>query len=183
MDATDYELIEMCLSGKQEAFEEIISRYKKLVSNVIYNLSINRSDVSDLSQETFLRVYKSIHSYNPDYKFATWLIKITTNVCLDWLRQKKNHSISMEDFSETPDDQSNPESEYIENEELRILRQAIKELPEKYRIPVILFHQQRLSYKEIEKILKQPETIIKNRLYRGRIMLRKKLQSQKKEVQ
>lgn len=183
MNGTDVELIEMCLGGNDEAFSEIITRYKKLVFNVIYNLSVNKSDVSDISQEVFLKVYRSLKSYNPQYKFATWLIKITTNVSIDWLRQKKNNHLSVDDITETSDDESNPEDQFIDKEELKQLRKAISELPEMYRVPVVLFHQQHMSYREIEKVINEPQTIVKNRLYRGRHMLKEKLQSYKEEVQ
>ncbi len=181
MDAADHELIKKCLSGQQDAFAGLVTRYKKLVYNVIYNCTGSRGDAGDLSQEVFLRVYRSLNRYNPDYKFATWVIKITTNVCLDWLGQNKNESVPAEALTGVRDSRSNPEEQYMEKEELGRIRKAISELPEKYRIPVVLFHQQGLPYKELEEILNQPESIIKNRLYRARLMLREKL-SPEREV-
>jgi RNA polymerase sigma factor (sigma-70 family) len=178
LDVTDYELVKTCLSGQQHAFSEIVARYKKLVNNIIYNLNGGTSEASDLSQEVFLRIYKSLHRYNPDFRFATWVIKITTNVCLDLLRRKKHEPEPVEYHPEAFDSRSNPEEHYMEKEELRRIRQAIRELPEKYRTPVVLFHQQGLSYKELEEVLNQPETIIKNRLYRARLMLRDRLCSE-----
>lgn len=175
MEATDYDLIKSCLSGRQDAFAGIVTRYKKLVYNVIYNYTGSSSEAGDLSQEVFLRVYRSLDSFNPDYKFATWVIKITANVCIDWLNRNRNESVPAEALTEVRDCRSNPEEQYMEKEELGRIRKAIRELPDKYRIPVVLFHQQGLSYKELGKILNQPETIIKNRLYRARLMLRENL--------
>jgi RNA polymerase sigma factor (sigma-70 family) len=178
LEASDYELIKTCLSGRQDAFAVIVTRYKKLVYNVIYNCTGGHGEADDLSQEVFLRVYRSLNRFNPDYRFATWVIKIATNVCLDWLHRNKNEPAPAEALTGVRDNRSNPEEQYMqymEHEELGRIRKAMRELPEKYRIPVVLFHQQGLSYKELEEILNQPETIIKNRLYRARLMMKEKL--------
>ncbi len=181
LEEADYDLIKKCLSGQQDAFAGLVTRYKKLVYNVIYNCTGSQGDAGDLSQEVFLRVYRSLNRYNPDYKFATWVIKITTNVCLDWLDRNKNVSVPTEALTDVRDSRSSPEEQYMEKEELGRIRKAISRLPEKYRLPVALFHQQGLTYKELEEILNQPESIIKNRLYRARLMLREILCS-KREV-
>lgn len=175
MEASDYELINTCLSGRQDAFAVLVTRYKKLVYNVIYNCTGGHGEADDLSQEVFLRAYRSLNRFNPDYRFATWVIKIATNVCRDWLHRKKHEPATAEGLAGVRDIRSDPEERYMEHEELGRIRKAISELPEKYRIPVVLFHQQGLSYKELEEILQQPETIIKNRLYRARLMMKEKL--------
>ena len=135
----------------------------------------NSPDVSDLFQEVFLKVYKSLASYNPHYQFSTWVVKIATNVCLDRLRQKRTEQVPMEDIEEVVDNRLNPEDHYLAGERLERIRQAVQELPEDYRVPVILFHQQGLSYEALVKITGQPVTIVKNRLYRARLMLKDKL--------
>lgn len=175
METADYELIKSCLSGQKEAFKEIVTGYKKLVYNVIYNCIGRNSEASDLSQEAFIRVYRSLGSYNPEYRFATWLIKITINVCRDWITRNKNAPALWDAANEVRDSRSGPEEDFINRDELTRVRKAVSELPEKYRLPVVLFHQQGLSYKELEKVLGQPESIIKNRLYRARLMLRNQL--------
>ena len=181
VEASDYELIESCLSGRQEAFAGLVTRYKKLVYNVIYNCTGGR-EADDLSQEIFLRIYRSLNRFNPEYKFATWVIKIATNVCFDWSRRNKHETAPAEALAGVSDGRSNPEERFMENEELGRIRKAIRELPEKYRMPVVLFHQQGLSYKELEKILNQPESIIKNRLYRARLMMREALRSEGEKI-
>ncbi len=182
METADYELIKTCLSGHQDAFAVIVTRYKKLVYNVIYNCTGGHRETDDLSQEVFLKVYKSLGRYNPDYKFATWVMKITTNVCIDWFGRNKNESVTSDALTQVSDSRSNPEEQYLRNEDLGWIRKAISGLPEKYRIPVVLFHQQGLSYKELEEILNQPETVIKNRLYRARLMLRDVLSPERGEI-
>jgi RNA polymerase sigma factor (sigma-70 family) len=81
----------------------------------------------------------------------------------------------MEEIEEVGDDRPNPEDQYLARERMEQIRKAVQELPEEYRIPVILFHQQGLSYETMVEVLGQPMTIIKNRLYRARLMLRDRL--------
>jgi RNA polymerase sigma factor (sigma-70 family) len=180
-ELTDYELVRICLSGKRDTFSEVVRRYKRLVYGVIYNFMGNSPDASDLFQEVFLKVYKSLASYNPDYQFSTWTVKIATNVCLDRLRQKRTEQVPIEDIEEVADDRLNPEDRYLVQERLERIRQAVRELPEDYRVPVVLFHQQGLSYEALVEITGQPVTIVKNRLYRARLMLRDKLNPDKKK--
>lgn len=180
LEVTDYELVQKCLSGNQGSFAEIVARYKKLIYNVVYNFIGNSPDLKDLFQEVFLRVYKSLANYNPDYQFSTWVVKIAANVCLDQLRRKRAEQMTMEDITEVSDNRPNPEDQYLAQERLEKIRKAVQELPEDYRILVILFHQQELSYEAMGQILDQPITIIKNRLYRARLMLRDKLSVDKK---
>lgn len=180
LDATDYEIIELCLAGQTDAFSEIVTRYKGLVRKVIQNVINNESELSDLSQEVFLRIYRSLDRYKPNYRLATWIMRITTNVCRDWLRRQKSEPPAMENYLEASDTRSNPEEQHLENEDLRRIREAIDRLPDKYRIPLALFHRQGLSYRELEEVLNEPASIIKNRLYRARLLLRKEFCS--KEV-
>jgi RNA polymerase sigma-70 factor (ECF subfamily) len=175
LEQTDYELIRICLSGKRDIFSELVTRYKRLVYATIYNFIGNSPEVSDLFQEVFLKVYKSLATYNPDYKFSTWVVKIATNTCFDRLRQKRDEQLPVEDIEEVADNRLNPEDHCLAGERLERIRQAVQELPEDYRVPVILFHQQGLSYEALVKITGQPVTIVKNRLYRARLMLKDKL--------
>ena len=83
LELTDYEIIQKCLSGQQQYFEELVTRYKKLIFSVVYNMINDKEEVSDISQEVFIRIYKALDRYNPEYKFSTWAVRITTNLCLD----------------------------------------------------------------------------------------------------
>ena len=181
LEVTDYELIKICLSGKRDTFSEIVTRYKRLVYATIYNFIGNSPDVNDLFQEVFLRVYKSLASYNPQYQFSTWTVKIATNVCLDRLRQKRAEQMPIDDMEEVVDNKLNPEDHYLAEERLERIRRAVQELPEDYRVPVILFHQQGLSYEALVEITGQPVTVVKNRLYRARLMLKDKLNPDKEK--
>lgn len=181
METSDYQLVQQCLSGNDKAFEELVVRYKKLVYSVVYNMISDKEEINDISQEVFLRIYRSLSKYNPQFKFSTWTVKITTNLCLDILRKKKIDSSPIEEIESLSTEKDTPEVKYMANEKSRIIRQAIEELPEKYRVPIILFHQNGISYEEMTQILKEPMTIVKNRLYRARLMLREKLSQYRKE--
>ena len=175
LETTDYELIKECLSGNRDIFAKIVARYKRLIYNTIHNFIGNSQDTNDLFQEVFLKIYRSLADYSPDYRFSTWAVRITTNLCLDRLRQKRPEQIILDDIAEVRDNRLNPEECYLAQEQQEKIRKAIEALPEEYRVPVILFHQQEFSYEEMSEILGQPMTIIKNRLYRARLMLRDSL--------
>jgi RNA polymerase sigma factor (sigma-70 family) len=181
LELTDYELIQKCLAGQNEYFEELVTRYKRLVFSVVYNMINDKEEVSDISQEVFLRIYKALDRYNPEYKFSTWAVRIATNLCLDIYRKKKVDSMPIEEIEDFSDGMDTPESSYIQKERAERIRSAIQSLPEKYRTPIILFHQNGLSYEEITKVLGEPMTIVKNRLYRARLLLRKALMPDRKE--
>ncbi len=181
MELTDNELIQKCLAGQQQYFEELVTRYKKLIFSVVYNMINDKEEVSDISQEVFIRIYKALDRYNPEFKFSTWAVRITTNLCLDIHRKKKVDSTPIEEIEDFSDGIDTPEASYIQKERSERIRKAIQSLPEKYRTPIILFHQNGLSYEEMTKVLGEPMTIIKNRLYRARLMLREALMPDRKE--
>ena len=181
MELTDYDIIKRILSGEQELFSELVTRYKRLVYSVVYNMLNDQQEVNDVSQEVFIRIYQSLGRYNPEFKFSTWTVKIATNLCLDILRKRKVESLPMDDITETASSMDTPEARYLKKERSKRIRDAIEELPEKYRLPVILFHQNGMSYEEMMKALDEPMTIIKNRLYRARLMLRDKLSKYREE--
>lgn len=181
MEVSDTDLIQKCLAGDQDAFYELVVRYKKLIYSVVYNMIHDKQEVNDISQEVFIRIYKSLDRYNPEYKFSTWSVKIATNLCLDILRKKKIDSVSIDEIAGVSSKADTPEIKYIKKEKSQIIREAVASLPEKYRVPIVLFHQNGLSYEEMAKVLNEPMTIIKNRLYRARLLLREKLSGDRKE--
>lgn len=174
---SDYDLIQNCLKGEQDSFAELVARYKRLIYSVVCKFIADREEADDVSQEIFLRIYKSLGSYNPQYKFSTWSVKIATNMCLDVLRKKKINSVPMEEIEAITSDEDTPEKRFISREKSREIQKAIDSLPEKYRTPIILYHHKGVSYKEMTQMLKQPMSVIKNRIYRARLMLRDSLLS------
>ena len=181
LGSTDQELVKQCLTGNEEAFAEIVGRYKRLIYSVVYNMIGDREQSYDISQEAFVRIYKALDRYNPEYKFSTWAVKIATNLCLDILRKKKPDLVPIEEVENVSNCFETPETMYMKKERNEKIKKAIAELPDKYRIPIILFHQGGLSYEEMTKVLGQPVSIVKNRLYRARLMLKNRLMGEYKE--
>ena len=93
----DYELINRILSGDNDAFGEIVSRYKNLVYSVILRMINDYEEANDISQEVFIKVYKNLGKYQPEYKFSTWIMRITTNHVIDFLRKKKQETVNIDE--------------------------------------------------------------------------------------
>lgn len=175
------ELVQKCLGGERQAFELLVEKYKRLVYSVAMNMFKDKEDIYDVSQEIFLKIYKSLDKYNGEFKLSTWIVRISTNHCLDILRKKRPQTVPLEKVAEISRKKDTPEEKYIAQEEKRELREAIDNLPEKYKLLIVLFHKQGLSYNEIVEITGEPISIVKNRLFRARQMLKESLASDKKE--
>ena len=172
---TDYELIEKCLNGEKEYFSEIISRYKNLIYSIVLKSINNKEDSNDLSQEIFIKIYKNLDKYSPNFKFSTWITKVSVNHIIDYNRKQKYEIVSIEDMEHKLSLRGNPEENFIEKEELEYINFLIDNLPEIYKTPLILYHKKGLSYQEISDITKEPLSKVKNRIFRGRKMLKDEL--------
>lgn len=181
MDASDIEIINQCIGGNVQVFEHLVNRYKKLVFNTAYRMMGNREEAEDVTQEAFIRIYNSLARYNPEFKFSTWALKITTNLCLDNLRKRKGESVPIDEQFNLCDEGLTPEEQYLRRENQQMVLEAINKLPEKYKEFIILFHHRNLSYQEIMDITGESLTIVKNRLYRARQMLKEYLMYADKE--
>lgn len=172
-------IIKKAWEGDLEAFSHLVNSYKKVVFNVCLRMLFTREEAEDAAQETFIKVYKAIRTYNGQSKFSTWILKIASNTCIDIIRKKRMQTVPIEDY-EIRDDRS-PEESYIKLEQRKAVENAVKKLPEKYRIMIIYFHFMNLSYQEICDLTGEPMTIVKNRLYRARLMLKDKLYEKEEE--
>ena len=176
---TDYELITEVLGGLDDSFTELVNRYKNLVYSVIFRQIKDKELANDYAQDVFLKVYKNLKSYSPDFKFSTWVMRIAGNHIIDMHRKKKLHEVSYEEHSESIERSSkteiSAEGEFFRQEEARRIEKIVAGLPEMYKVPVVLYHGQGLSYQEIAESLGEPLSKVKNRIFRGRKMLRNKL--------
>jgi len=180
VEKTDYELCMAVAEGQHAAFDELLNRYKNLVYSVVLRMVNDREDANDQAQEVFIKIYKNIEKYRPDYKFSTWVIKIATNHVIDFRRRTKNEAQVA--YLEATDDvpvgiEQSPEDTYIAKEQTETLAHMIEELPEMYRLPIVLYHQQGLSYQEISEIVDEPMSKVKNRIFRARKLLKESLLS------
>lgn len=177
---TDLDLINNCLAGNQDSFTELVDRYKNLVYSIIYRQTNNPDDASDIAQEVFLKVYKNLASYTPEFKFSTWIMRITGNHIIDQHRKKKFETVSFEAYTEeggVAGVAQSPEAEYLKREQTQRINKILTGLPEIYKIPVVLYHQRGLSYQEIADHTGEPISKIKNRIFRGRKLLKELLTS------
>ncbi len=178
---TDEALVNLIVQGDKAAFSELIVRYEKQIYSLAYRLTNNPDDAQDLAQEAFCKIYLVINKYDKERPFFPWMYKVASNVCYSSLRSEKNkdHEVSMEniiDFSPLVlERETHPEEALMIKETQGMVQQAIAELPEKYRIPIVLKYLEELSYKNIAEILDLPVTTIETRLYRGKILLQKRL--------
>ena len=170
-------------NGDRDAFIELVILYQEKIYQLAYRMLANRHEAEDVVQETFLRVFKNLHSYDPNLKFSTWIYRIGTNLCIDRLRKKKvTYSLDVDPdgeglngYSQLPSDEPNPETQVLISETQEKIQQAISELPEKYKSVVLLYYFHDFSLQEIAGILNMPATTIKTRLHRARDYLRKKI--------
>ncbi len=171
----DYEIVRQCIEGNTEAFAELVERYQRLIYSVAFNYLKDTGRAEDAVQETFTKAYINLRSYNPDFKFSTWVTKIAYHTCIDILR-KQRELTPLEDALEVADKGITPEETVLFRDSKRKLEQLINHLEPKYRQPLMLYHLSGLKYEEIAKVLKIPISLVKNRIFRARKMLKEALQ-------
>lgn len=171
---TDLQLIEDCLAGQQEAFAELVARYKNLVYSIILRMTKDKEEANDLAQDVFLKMYKNLASYSSEFKFSTWTMRITSNHVIDFHRKKKQETVPLEDVSAViaADTEDAPESVVLRREERDRIQRIVDDLPGMYKIPIVLYHQHGMSYQEIADEIGEPLSKVKNRIFRGRKLLR-----------
>ncbi|MCL2498713.1 MAG: sigma-70 family RNA polymerase sigma factor [Defluviitaleaceae bacterium] len=175
---TDMDLIEACLGGNQDSFTELVNRYKNLVYSIILRQTRDTEEANDLAQDVFLKVYRNLKSYTPAFKFSTWVMRITGNHIIDQHRKKKAETVPFEPHMAEGAGmatEASPESLYLRREQTERINRIIADLPEMYRVPVVLYHQQDKSYQEISDIIDEPLSKVKNRIFRGRKLLKEML--------
>ena len=179
MVKTDYDLVQGAMDGNEADFEELVKRYKNLVYSVVLRMVTDAEDANDIAQEVFIKVYRNLSKYSPEYKFSTWIIRIATNTVIDFRRKKKQEFVSIDEMETELPDSATPESTYVNTEAKSEIMDAINSLPDMYKIPIVLFHLEGLSYQEISSVLGVSMSKIKNRIYRGRKLLKEAIESKK----
>lgn len=170
----DFLIIAAFLNGEEKAFKQLITRHKEKVRNLIFLTLGNTDYVDDIAQEVFITVFRNLNKFRFESLFTTWLYRITVNKCKDHVRKMKIRSI-VSYFKE--DEENNYPVETINQnfDTNKILRDAIAELPEKLKTPLILKDIDGLSYKEIAETVKCEVGTVKSRIFRARETLRIKL--------
>lgn len=182
----DAELIRRAVEGDQRAFSQLRQKYYPTIAGLIRRMMRNSDDVDDLIQETFVKAFNAIATFNHDYAFSTWLYRIASNHCIDFLRKKRLKTFSIDQPLETSDGELQyeisdstwlPDADMHNREKTALLQTAIQELPDKYRKVIELRHTEELDYQEIANQLNLPLGTVKAHLFRAREMLYKKLKN------
>ncbi|MFY9688353.1 MAG: RNA polymerase sigma factor [Candidatus Acidiferrales bacterium] len=180
---SDAQLIQSCLRGDGPAWEELVRRHTRRVYNLCYRFTGNGAAAEDLSQEVFLRVYRTLGSYQAVYgAFPTWLTSVTRNLLVDHYRRTRRDRLTdsiddaMPQLEETHSPVRSPDKMALAAELSEQLQQGLARLSPELREAVILRDLQELEYAEIRVILQVPEGTVKSRINRGRIELARVLE-------
>jgi RNA polymerase sigma-70 factor (ECF subfamily) len=181
-DAEDVRLMQLISRGDTAALEKLIERHQTLVLGTVARMLGSNSEVDDIAQQVFVRVWKSAARYVPRAKFTTWLLKITRNLVFNELRRSKRHAhVPMQTEPEAEDipikDEAvqTPDASLLEAELQQAIESAITELPESQRMAVVLRRYEDLSYEQIADILDLSVPAVKSLLFRARTELRARL--------
>jgi len=176
----DYKLVKDAIDGDQKAYAELMERYRDAIYFMLLKMVNNKIDAEDLTIEAFGKAFRYLPQYSPSFAFSTWLFKIASNNCIDYLRKKKNDTISIDvpndiiDQDQSmplPSDTPDPEEVLIKEQKLNIMRNIVEKLKPRYRSLVELRYFKEYSYEEISKELDLPIGTIKAQLFRARELL------------
>ena len=179
---TDRELVARAGAGDQEAFEQLVRDNQNRVYSLAVRLVGDREEAADLAQEAFLKAWQGLSSFQGESSFATWIYRLTTNVCIDYLRRKKRRqevepAVSLDDedsgWAEPADAGQDPQRKLEEAERSRALSRGLERLPEHQRQVLVMRELSGLSYQEIGAATGLDLGTVKSRIARARLALRK----------
>jgi RNA polymerase sigma factor (sigma-70 family) len=179
---SDTELVEMVLTGKQDAFAVLVERYKDAVQNLAYRMLSNVTEAEDVTQEVFVRAYTQLATYKPAHKFSTWLLSIASHLAIDQLRRRRFLALPLEDvpFLEWITDLgAGPEQSALAGEQQDEIQAYLQRLHSKYRAVIVLRYWYDLSYEEISTALNLTPALVKARLHRARELLARYMKENK----
>lgn len=173
--------IEQALKGDRVAFGHLVQAYERPVYNLTYRMLGDSAEAEDAAQETFLRAYTKLATYQPDRKFVNWLLSIASHYCIDCLRRRSRApNVSLDGPLPPQWMASNgpqPDQVASRKQERDRIRESLDSLPADYRAAVILRYWYDMSYEEIASVMRTTESAIKSRLHRARQMLARQLQA------
>jgi RNA polymerase sigma-70 factor (ECF subfamily) len=181
-EVSDNELIKQYLGGEEKALEILIQRYLKLIYSFIYHYVKNETEVEDLTQEVFVKVWRNLKRFDPKKKFSTWIFTIAKNTTFDFLRKKKPLLFSDLDektfnnlIENLPDLRQGPDEVFKEKEAMSTLDSILKQLPQTERTVFSLHFEKQFSFREIAESLGESINTVKSRYRRTLIDLKTKL--------
>lgn len=175
----DLLLVELARNGNEKAFSSLLNRYRDSIYFMLLKMVNNSSDAEDLTIEAFGKAFRNIDSYTPEFAFSTWLFKIATNNCIDFIRKKQ---VSPTPIDQLQDDLENftvniqsdlpdPEETLINDQKIAVLKDIVNQLKPRYRNLIELRYYKEYSYEEIAAELKLPIGTVKAQLYRAKSLL------------
>ena len=177
----DLELVARANNGDQKAYAELMTRYKDAIYFMLLKMINNKTDAEDLTIEAFGKAFKNLSQYSPHYAFSTWLFKIASNNCIDYLRKKRSNVISIDrnfvDGKDTEpqvqlrDETPDPEENLIRSQKAVLMRTIVQKLKPRYRTLIELRYFKEYSYEEISEELGLPLGTVKAQLFRARELL------------
>lgn len=189
----DYRLVRAAVDmGDQKAFAELMDRYRDSVYFMLLKMVNSKDDADDLTIEAFGKAFSKLHQYTPNYAFSTWLFKIATNNCIDFIRRKKKNVYSLDKPIEgsdggeisvdVPANVLDPEETYIKAQKKRLMQGVVVKLKPRYRTLVELRYFKEYSYEEIARELDLPLGTVKAQLFRAREFLYNILKNSKERI-
>ena len=164
-------LINKCLNGETEAFDELVKHHQFAMYNTVFQIVGDGDDARDVTQAAFIKAWENLHTYNPKYRFFSWLYRIMVNEALNMVRSRRVHyELKLVNEQAEPAD-----SELLVSEQNSDLARAIDQLTPEYKAVIVMRHFEDLSYREMAGILDIDEITVKSRLYSARLKLRETL--------
>ncbi len=190
----DYKLVQLALgSGDQNAYAELMKNYRDSLYFMLLKMTNDPIDADDLTIEAFGKAFKNLHQYTPKYAFSTWLFKIATNNCIDFIRKRKTNTISIDrSYGEHEDGSAlaqnipsfgpDPEESMIEMQKIKLMREVVERLKPHYRTLIEMRYFKEYSYDEISQELELPLGTVKAQLFRARDFLQNILKNSKEKI-
>jgi len=174
----DLVLINAAVEGDQVAYAKLMKKYRDSIYFMMVKMVRNADDADDLTIEAFGKAFNRLHQYSPNYAFSTWLFKIASNNCIDFIRKKRMQTFSLDQNINSDDESSptfdvktdtmDPEEKLINKQKIKLMRYVVKQLKPRYKNLVVLRYFKEYSYEEIADELKLPLGTVKAQLYRAR---------------
>jgi RNA polymerase sigma factor (sigma-70 family) len=178
----DYQLVLRAVDGDQKAYAELMARYRESIYYMLLKMVNNKDDADDLTLEAFGKAFRRLGQYTPNYAFSTWLFRIATNNCIDFLRKKKNNALFSIDKPIENDEGGelsidirsshlDPEEKVIKKQKIQLMHEVVDKLKPKYKELIELRYFKEYSYEEISEKLNLPLGTVKAQLFRAREFL------------
>ena len=165
IETTDNVLIRNCLNGDVKSFETLVVRYQKTVYNAVYRLVGCIEDAEDVTQTVFVKVYENLDTFNPRYKFYSWIYRIAMNESINFINSRKHEEILHDNFTAG---EKGPDEDFQTRESEKMIQNALMRIDFDHRVLIVLKHFLDRSYSEIGQILNIPDKTVKSRLYVAR---------------